>query len=110
MTEPLQPLQQLVEWVKTASPVLWQAAYRQVYVNGIEEIIGIVFFAALAFFGLSRVRENWDEWDEVVVFFAVLGVLVSFIISFAFLFGAIDDFANPTFQAVKNLAGLVKKE
>ena len=58
----------LVELVKTATPVMWEAAYKQVNVKTIHEVLWIVGWIAL-FFGTRRAssyleKESQKEEDK----------------------------------------------
>jgi hypothetical protein len=102
-------IQRLVEWLNNASPIVWQAAYRQVWIDGIENLILFGVTTVVGIWGFRLLRKNWDDLEEGALF-GSLGVIVAGILSAVFLTCVIDCFVNPTFQAIKNLAGLVARK
>ena len=101
-------VQQLVEWIKGASPILWGAAYRQVFINGIEELFCCGISVVAACWGYRYGIKNWDHLEEGKLF-VVLGVALAVICSIGFFTDVIDYFANPTFAAIHELAKLTHK-
>ena|SRR5712664_3481497 len=101
-------IQKLVEAVQKASPVVWNAAYRQVYINGIENVL--LFFAFLfagkALWKFSKKLAD-DNSDEVGVFFGRLGAIGLFALCIPCVLEFLDCFLNPTFAAIKQLKGLL---
>lgn len=103
-------IQQLVGFLQNASPVVWQAVYRQVYIEGVESVLAMFAFLFATGFAWRWLRKNWENADEMVCALMVLLIIVGFFVSGVFLYSAVDDFANPTFQAIQQLAGLVVKK
>ena len=100
---------QLVDWLKTASPIVWQAAYRQVYIDGFENILLAIFFiiVSVLFWRLAtHARKN--DWGDLGVRLSYGAFGVAALIAIPCLIEAIDCFGNPTFQAIKYLASLKK--
>lgn len=108
-------VQQLAEAIRNAAPVVWRAAYRQVFIEGAEYILGSGFFLYAIFW--ARKFEKWglsfasypDNGDEV--FFKVLGwLMIGACIGFACGLGveAIERFINPAFAAIKLIGGLAR--
>lgn len=99
-------IQQLVEWVKTTSPVVWQAAYRQVYIDGFEYAFTSVIFVIAFFYLFSFTKKSWEDMEEGRLISGIgLGILGT--VTIIFFANAIDCFANPTFQAIHALHHLV---
>ena len=100
---------QLVEWLKTASPIVWQAAYRQVYIDGFENILLVIFFITVSVLFLrlaTHARKN--NWDDLGIGLSYGAFGLAALIAIPCLIEVIDCFANPTFQAIKYLASLKK--
>ena len=110
-------VQQLIDAVKNAAPVMWQAAYRQVWIDGIENLLVAGTFAILALLLRKTAkyyasRDSWgnpserQDWTEPGPILSMVGCGIATLLTLPFIVEAIDCFANPTFQAIKNLAGL----
>jgi len=101
-------IKKLVDAVQQASPVVWNAAYRQVWIDGVENIIWLIasVVGCILLWKLAA-RLSDDRGDEVGIFFARLGSIVLVPVSLVFLACAIDCFTNPTFTAIKELKGLL---
>lgn len=113
-------MQKLIDAVQRASPVIWQAAYRQVYIDLAEMVlcvIGLLFVARALMlwrkeYIISELGPNPDttfnnpKWDLPALGLA-LGAMACYLIS-AILDLYIMDYAfNPTFAAIKELKGLL---
>lgn len=57
-------LSKLIELVETASPVIWAAALRRVYVVVIADLIWGAIFFGFAYAAYRYARHMWDEWDD----------------------------------------------
>ena len=101
-------LKKLIDVVQQASPVIWQAAYRQVFVDGAEFALLFIVFVLSAIllweFGRKLADDNADEFG---VFFARLGAVVAAWVSLIFFVSMLDCFLNPTFAAIKEIKGLL---
>ena len=108
-------IQRLVEFVEKAAPVMWEAAYRQVYVNILQNTIYGLFFlvGAIVCYMFGRYwknREAKSSWDEenytlYMLIFLTVGLIALFL-SFLFFVPAIGGLINPDYYAIKNLINL----
>ena len=103
-------LQQVIDFLKTASPVIWQTLIRQVYSEAISYLVwafvlgGISFaLAKLFIYGTKQLDEDtysvWNLWRWVCVVVSGFAGLTSF----GILVSAIQWFANPEFYAIRFL-------
>jgi len=101
-------MQKLIDAVQKASPVVWQAAYRQVWIDGIESLILLLGFicGGITLLKFAKYLQS-ENAEEVGIFFAYLGSVGSFLLTIPCLICVLDDFFNPTFAAIKNLKGLL---
>jgi hypothetical protein len=100
-----QALQKLIESVEKASPVLWQGAYRQVWIEALEFLLTAAFCLFIARL-MWNLRKKIDD-DEAIRGIILIGVWVFILLAFGFFLGGLDDIGNPTWEAIKNLRGLV---
>jgi hypothetical protein len=106
-------VQQVIDAVKNAAPVMWQAAYRQVFIDGFENfllmVIFLIFARRLYLVGSRYVaNDKYPDWGDPIPALCITGTIIATLVSLPFLVCGIDCFANPTFQAIKNLAALAK--
>ena len=104
-------MQKLVDAVQKASPIVWQSAYRQVYVELGEAILGflLLIIAACVLFHFAKRAKVTGPYDdgEVTKFVLWAGTVLATFLLFPLGSFIIDCVANPTYQAVKNLKGLL---
>lgn len=102
-------LQELIEFVKSASPVIWQALYRQVYVEALGFIlwaIGLAVLAVILFrlakFAVKKKEEDgyMSDWEILYGFCYFFSVVVG-IVAFGLLVSVIQHVANPQFYAIR---------
>ena len=103
-------MQKLIDAVQQASPVVWHAAYRQAWIDGIENVLLMmgVILLSLVFRQLRKkvlVLDN-DVTEPPAILFWILSFGFA-VIATPFLIGALDCFLNPAFAAIKNLKGLL---
>ena len=108
-------LHKLIEFVESASPVIWAAAQQQVWANIIETavwlgIIGILFLVCLvtSIYCIRRIRQHryHEDWT-VGAWFAVAGTVLLFLISGGLLADFLKMLNNPLWYAIKILGELV---
>jgi hypothetical protein len=123
-------IQKLIDFIETASPVVWEAAYRQVYVEAISNFLvflGLVALSVICYryftefrdesIRLNKIldetngytggtRSKRDDANIASVFFAVCIVLFAGISVFI-IGGVIGRVINPDYYAIKILAGMV---
>lgn len=116
--ENLNAVQELIDFVKEISPLIWESAKRQVLVNGVMAVIWLlisstlmyVFFRIFNFCREGGGRSDWDaEWilGTVLFGFGIFGFFVVFAINLDI---AVRAFLSPDFEALKLLLSLVKPE
>jgi hypothetical protein len=102
-------IQKLIEFVETASPVLWESAYRQVYVEVAQLVIVIIvaILLGLGGFALRRKQKQLDGDDDGILWLPISSLWVC---SVACLWmgvsGIIGHLLNPNWYAIKILLGL----
>ncbi len=105
-------LKLLVEFVRTASPVIWEAVYRQVYVQMFNNFMGIVFFSAVYICLLKFARwvgkEDEDSDDATTI--KVIGTLLYILVLIMFIVGIVNRLLNPDYHAIKILLRLFTLE
>ena len=100
-------LQELVEFVKSASPVIWEIFIKQVYVHALSLLLwasGMILVAVfLVRVGKWATKENpYGDWD----FWIGLSYVFAFVFgfgAFACLIQAIACIINPEFYAIRFL-------
>ena len=101
-------LQELIAFLKGASPVVWEALYRQVYVNAGAFIAWAIGLAALcaAFFRVGKFswseykKDEYSMYDAGSVFVYIASACLGFA-AFALLVNAAMQFANPEYYAIR---------
>lgn len=106
----------LIEFLEGASPILWEAAVRQVWLGALGRTLWALLCggitAALIPFAIYSVRRyrqangfNW--WDFTA---GIAGVLAFafFLLTLGLLQEAVGFVLNPTYYAIVNLTKLVK--
>ena len=106
-------MQQLIEMVKNVAPAVWQAAYRQVWIDAGENLFGALLIGSVTLWAINWVRRRWSSWDGFddgpAKIITPLGICILAGITLGCLITFVDDVANPTFQAIKALGELVHK-
>src|SRR2546430_232742 len=98
-------MQKLVDAVEKASPLIWHAAYRQVWIECGEAFVGVVLLLCL-WVAWARWVKTWiDEEDRKIA--NILGGAICLIVSLLCAMFIFECLANPTYQAIKNLKGLL---
>jgi hypothetical protein len=131
-------LKQLIEFVKAASSVLWQAAYKQVYADAVVNSIWLLIMLMITFFAIKlvvysikefkkdierRKKEteatgkvyNWntDEKDDnssigTILLFSFVAILPS-VISIMLLTDVVRWLINPEWYAIQKLINMIPK-
>jgi len=94
-------LRELIEFVKDASPVVWAALYKQVYVQAIQ---GLLWMSAPIIFLLLLLKRKVREWLSEPIEIAIWGWalrLAAFLLVILLLGYAIGRFINPDYYAMK---------
>jgi len=104
----------LVDFLETASPMLWEAAVRQSIVNA---WVNVLWFVVLTIATSATVRASigclhrreehpYDDWGEMAAVGGIVSIIVA-LIALMTLVNAIKSGLNPTYYAIKNLIDLV---
>ena len=103
-----QVLQELVDFLKAASPVVWEALYRQVYVIAMSKILWAIGLAFPIFGALSLAKKAWawheeddgfSDYNELAYW--CYGVSVAFgVVIFGLIVSALMRIANPNYYAI----------
>lgn len=97
-------MQKLIDAVQKASPVVWQAAYRQVWIDFAECCLAVVVLLSVGLLFLRWAR-TWQDSDDRG-FGRVIGWAISLFSLVPFTI-AMECIFNPTFAAIKELKGLL---
>jgi hypothetical protein len=101
---------ELIEFLKTASPVVWQSLIKQVYSEAVSQLAWALALGGSCF-GLVKLfihgnkqykEDNYSEWEKWRWVSLVGSVLAGFI-SFGLIVGAVQWFINPEFYAIRFL-------
>lgn len=104
-----QALKEFIEFVRTASPVIWQALYKQVYVEAIGfvawSVVMLILTVILVRFGkFAGVKEKkggyLNDWGLVQGFSYFLAAVTT-LVAFGLFLSFIMRFANPEFYAFR---------
>ena len=111
-------LRQLIEFINTASPVIWESTIRQVYVETFAKLIWMVGLAVAGFylmklgnyFGKKKDKASYSDEFEYGVASALAYIFsaIAITISFSLMVSAITHFANPEFYAIQYLINTLK--
>ena len=97
-------MRKLVDAIQKASPIVWQAAYRQVWIEGIEAFVVAIAFLVAGMAFLLWARTWRDSGDRAMG--KGLGCFISLLSIPCGMF-VLECLLNPTYQAIKNLKGLL---
>lgn len=104
-------LQELIKFVKTASPVIWQTLYKQAYMEALGYFLWAIGLAVLAviLFRLAKwaaAKAKKEEggyksdWETLCCLFYLFAGIAG-IIAFGLLVSAIKLVANPEFYVIR---------
>jgi hypothetical protein len=97
---------ELIKFIKQASPVIWQAAYRQVYVGVWASVVAILLAIGAWLYLWTRMSQ-WEPGhpEKEVCYLILLGFLLALAIA---LVCQLSHLANPDWYAIQLLLGSVK--
>jgi len=107
-----QALQDLINFIKNAAPMVWETLIRQVYNDAITYTfwaLTLLVFTIILF----RVGKRWEktseeEHDDSGICMLPYAFAVIFIIAIPILISnAIRMFVNPNFYAIKSILGMI---
>jgi hypothetical protein len=103
-------LQQLIDLVKEASPVIWGAYIKQVYVYTAQKIVGflVLFITGLQLYkqGKKDYEINKGEYESVYEYYFA-GFGLAMFIAFCLFISAISVI-NPEYQAIQMIVESLK--
>lgn len=107
-------LKELIEFVQQASPLVWSALLKQVYIYAFQHLVWGVLFGSLALvcsIVCSRFTAKWitlvkeeDYVEDHVSFLSVFSgclAILSWLITFGMLIEGISRFINPEYYAIR---------
>ncbi len=107
---------QLIDMLKTMSPLVWQTLIKQVYSDGVASIIwAIILFifgiclVKLTMVGYKKYSEDDDEIGWLMTqIFSSIGSVVTILFSFYYIISAIQHLFNPEFYAIQYIISQLK--
>jgi hypothetical protein len=108
-------LQQLIDFVKSASPVIWSTLVRQVYTYAVADILWAMMSVTCAVFLYKLAMKNKPQYDkdkkddkfyahwEVGIPLCFVGSAITTLIAFGLIVAAIMAFMNPYYYAITNI-------
>jgi len=101
-------LQQLIDFLQEASPLVWKTLIKQVYVDAFAysawaiglAVVGFLLIKAGNYFHARFVKDDEEGW-WIGAGPAYLCSTINLFISFALLVSAIARFLNPEFYAIR---------
>jgi len=118
----------LVEFVETASPVIWEAAQRQVYANivvgamwavvMIVSVVGLVWASVKAYRKIREIaaynKEHGDHYNspnadpyEAAMIIGTITAIVLAVLMVVNITAIAKMAINPTYYAIQNIMGMV---
>jgi len=102
-------LEELINFIKSITPVLWDTLLKQVYADIVTLLIWMVLTALAAFFLIRFARKRLAEDDcDMAGIFAMIGGVLSTIISPVLLTSAVRMLINPYYYAITNILSTLK--
>jgi len=107
-------ISELVEFIKTASPFVWNTFIKQIYVNGIGNIllgIGLWIASYLLYKPYRRARKHSDEsnyYFDVDNYLYLVCSIIAFIIGIVMFTYTLKNFLNPEYYAIMKIIELIK--
>jgi hypothetical protein len=92
---------QLIEFLKNASPAIWQVLIKQVYIEASEKLFWGILFGVVAFilFKIANSDRVFDDPENNVFLYAGSGLCL--FIALVFLVSSVMWFINPDFYAIR---------
>lgn len=107
-----QVMQDLINFLKTTAPVIWETFVRQVYAEAIFLVfwaVVLIIFSAILF----KIGKNWEktcerDHDSSEIFMLPYTLAIVATIIYPILLGnAIKMFINPNFYAIKSILSTI---
>lgn len=107
--EILKRVDEIIGYIKQASPVIWNAYIKQQYLIGISEGLFILLFLGIFVYGIHimRTQPKWamNDCDENIggYVISILSGFVSLLVSAMFLSNGLLRILNPEYYAIRAL-------
>jgi hypothetical protein len=99
-------LKQLIDFLQTASPMVWETLIKQVYITGLSYVLwgaglGVASFYCIKVgnYGRRQMEDDADWFGGAIL--AFVGAALTGVTSFGLLVSAIAHFINPEFYAIQ---------
>lgn len=104
-------LNRLIDVVEGVSPHVWEIAVRQATVSGIQTVLAAILLIAIGVFLIWCGRRAWEAYEkegeyspyDLATLFAYVFGAAAFAAGCALFIDSIRFFANPEYQAMKDL-------
>ena len=110
-------LRELIEYVKSAGGVVWDAAYRQVYVGiAIDFIWGVAFCVGIRalsgwYFNLKNEQEEDYDFDRGFgMAFILGGIIICAMLALWAVTNITSALINPEWQVISNMLSLMQSK
>ena len=98
--------EQLIALVQEASPVVWAALMRQVYIDAARALVIAVVLAITAVVVVIAGFYAWKKWDDAgALFFSLALAPIPGLISLMELISAAQRYLNPAYYAIRLILG-----
>jgi len=108
---------ELIEWLKSIAPSLWNIAVKQVYLNSILSFVYAIILVVVSTILVRYLAKNWEKWDDSYDLgdtmkqagFAVTTIIV-LMVTVVFVINALVTFPqifNVEYFAIQNLFNLL---
>lgn len=101
-------IQELIDFIKTASPVIWETLIRQVYVEVAGKILWVVGLLVLCFFLFRFGKKFYEKYQEdsysmfdLAYYTCLFFSGASGVMAFSLIVSAIMWAINPQFYAIR---------
>ena len=109
-------LSKLVEFIESASPVIWETARRQVVVDLVQSVVWLVICAVIAYFSCTKwiphlwrkhKEHKFDGYDIAAVLLTI-GAVIAALAAVGLLTHVVGVAVNPNYYAIRLLLGYVQ--
>ena len=95
-------LQQLIDLLKGASPLVWAAYMKQVYVYAGQQAAWAVLLLILILF-IVKAGDFCKKFEEDLEWFFYFGAVLLGVLSFMLITRAVGSVINPEYYAIQNI-------
>lgn len=108
MTEEI--LQKLVDFISTASPVLWDVSVKKLYIDVYAQsafgILALIVFLVLAIKVKKLKKDEFDDHEPELIGCYIFMVITSIIVVYS-VFDVVMTISNPTYWIIKGMLDLL---